>query len=401
VTNRPGPPFPPADVEFAPWPSFDEVQIEAVARVLRSGKVSYWTGDEGRQFEVEYARACGCRHGIALSNGTVALDCALHALEIPSGAEVITTPRTFIASASAAVLRGCIPVFADVDADSGNLTASTIEAALTPRTRAIVAVHLAGWPCDMDPIMALAGRHGLKVIEDCAQANGALYHGRPVGSLGHAGAFSFCQDKIITTGGEGGFLSTDDPEVWRRAWEYKDHGKNWEAIYQRRHGPGFRWLHESFGTNGRMTEMQAVLGRLQLARLPEWGDRRRRNMGRLLEAFRELPGLRVPVLPPTILHAAYKAYVYVRPEALQRGWDRDRILCAVQDTGVPCFSGTCSEIYREQAFAKAGLEPAAPLPVALELGDTSLMFPVHPTLSEEALDAMIRAVRRVMAEASR
>ena len=198
---------------FAPWPSFAEDEVEAAAAVLRSGNVNYWTGEEGHQFEAELAAFTGCKHAIALANGTVALELALYALGIGPGDEVVTTSRTFIASASCAVMRGALPVMADVDRDSQNITADTIRAALTPRTEAIIAVHLAGWPCDMDPIMELATSTGLKVIEDCAQAHGASYKGRPVGSMGDVAAFSFCQDKIMTTGGEGGMLTTNDAEA--------------------------------------------------------------------------------------------------------------------------------------------------------------------------------------------
>jgi len=367
----------------APWPYYAEDEIQAVTQVLQSGKVNYWTGEECRAFEREYAQAAGCRHAVALMNGTVALELALHALEIPAGSEVITTPRTFIASASAAVARGCIPVLADVDPESGNITAETIAQVITPKTRAIIVVHLAGWPCDMDPIMALAEKHGLKVIEDCAQANGATYKGQPVGGIGHVGCFSFCQDKIITTGGEGGMLTTNDARVWRRAWEYKDHGKSWDAVYHRQHAPGFRWLHESFGTNWRMTELQATIGRIQLRKLSEWTRIRLANMNALFNALEDHPALSVPRPGPAFGHAAYKAYVYLRLDRLKEGWTRDRIMVELNERNVPCFSGSCSEIYREKAFENANLGLPTPLPVAKRLGESSLMFLVHPGLTTE------------------
>lgn len=380
---------------FAPWPFYAEDEIEAVARLLRSGKVNYWTGPEARLFEREYAEASNCWHAIALMNGTVALELALHALAIPAGSEIITTPRTFIASASAIVARGCIPVLADVDPDSGNITAENIERAITTKTRGIIAVHLAGWPCDMDLIMDLAEKYGLKVIEDCAQANGATYKGRPVGSLGHVGCFSFCQDKIITTGGEGGMLTTNFEKVWRRAWEYKDHGKSWEAVYQREHAPGFRWLHESFGTNWRMTDMQAAIGRLQLQKLPEWTRIRQENMNRLLSVLDGHPLLRVPRPGKDFGHAAYKAYAYIRPERLAAGWTRDRIMQEIS-MRVPCFSGSCSEIYREKAFLDSPFGPKAALPVAQHLGETSLMFLVHPGITESQMGLTIRTTLNVL-----
>ena len=370
-------------------------------RVLLSNKVNYWTGNECREFEKEFAAWCGTRHAVALANGTLALDLALKALGIGPGDEVVVTPRTFIASVSCVVNAGAKPVFADVDADSGNLTSETIAKVLTPRTKAVICVHLAGWPCDMDPIMALAAQHGFKVIEDCAQAHGARYKGRSVGSIGHVGAWSFCQDKIMTTGGEGGMVTTNDESLWRKMWSYKDHGKSYAAVYEREHAPGFRWLHESFGTNWRMLEMQAVIGRLQLKKMPEWRALRESNALAIWAVCREFPALRVPQLPADMTHAYYKCYVYVDLAHLKDGWGRDRIVDEINKQGVPCFHGSCSEVYLEKAFADAGLQPSQPLPVARALGETSIMFLVHPTLRKQDVDATLLAVRNVMRMASK
>jgi dTDP-4-amino-4,6-dideoxygalactose transaminase len=389
----------PEDLSFAPWPSFSGDEVAAVSRVLESGKVNYWTGDEGRQFESEFAAYTGCRHAVALANGTLALELALQALGIGSGDEVITTSRTFIASASCAVTRGARPVTVDVDPVSQNLTADTVRAALTPRTREIIAVHLAGWPCDLDPLLDLAREHGLKLIEDCAQAHGARYKGRPVGSFGDAAAFSFCQDKIMSTGGEGGMLTTNDAGLWERAWAYKDHGKSFDAVYNRTHPPGFRWLHESFGSNWRLTEMQSAIGRLQLRKLDTWVATRRRHAATLNASFRDIPALRVTEPGTDYFHSYYKFYLFVRPERLLPGWNRDRIMTAICGRGIPCFSGSCSEIYREEAFVKEGWGPAERYPVAQQLGETSLMFLVHPILDDAAIAATCRAVAEVMAEA--
>ncbi|OMG55217.1 aminotransferase [Azonexus hydrophilus] len=384
---------------FSPWPSFSEEEADAVRSVLLSNRVNYWTGDHCRRFETEFADWCGCAHAVAVANGTVALELALRALGIGSGDEVIVTPRTFIASASCIVSLGAKPVFADVDKDSQNITAQTIEAVLTPRTKAVICVHLAGWPCDMDPIMALADRRGLKVIEDCAQAHGARYKGRPVGSIGHVGAWSFCQDKIMTTGGEGGMVTTQDEALWRTMWSYKDHGKSYQAVYEREHPAGFRWLHEGFGSNWRMIEMQAVIGRIQLQRMSEWSRKRTDNCQQIWACARELPGLRVPELPGDILHAAYKCYVFVEPVRLKAGWTRRRILDALNEVGIPCNQGSCSEIYLEKAFDNTGWRPEAPLPVAHELGETSMMFMVHPSLTQMEINETCVALRRVMNEA--
>lgn len=395
---------------FSPWPSFTEEEADAVRAVILSNRVNYWTGQECREFEREFAEWCGTRHAIALANGTLALDLALKALGIGPGDEVIVTPRTFIASVSCVVNAGAIPVFADVDRESGNLTAETIAAVLTPRTKAIICVHLAGWPCDMDPIMDLAERHGLKVIEDCAQAHGARYKGRSVGSIGHIGAWSFCQDKIMTTGGEGGMVTTNDPRLWSAMWSFKDHGKSWEAVYERQHPPGFRWVHDSFGTNWRMLEVQAVIGRIQLRKLPEWTARRNENAALLANACRRHSCVRVPdfVASTTVgvagsesVHAQYKFYVYLVPERMAPDWTRDRVVDEIVGHGVPCYQGSCSEVYREAAFDGTGLRPERALPVAHELGKNALMLLVHPTLTQLEMEKSCRILDNVLTSAER
>ncbi|HKJ87637.1 MAG TPA: DegT/DnrJ/EryC1/StrS aminotransferase family protein, partial [Gammaproteobacteria bacterium] len=336
---------------MTPWPHYETDEIEAVREVLSSGRVNYWNGDEGRAFEREFAAYCGAPYGVALANGTLALELALYALGIGEGDEVVVTPRTFLASASSIVLRGARPVFADVDPVSQNITPDTVREVLTERTRAILAVHLAGWPCEMAGLRALAEERGLKIIEDCAQAHGATSQGRPVGAWGDAAAFSFCTDKIMSIGGEGGMLLLQDEEAWRRAWSFKDHGKDWDAVYNRDHPPGFRWLHESFGTNWRLTEMQSAIGRIQLTKLDGWVARRRANAARLNETCRAFSSLRVTEPPAHVGHAYYKFYCFVRPERLRPAWDRDAVIAALQERGVPAMQGSCSEIYREQAFA--------------------------------------------------
>lgn len=382
------------------WPYFAPDEREAVDGVLASGKVNYWTGTESRRFEEEYAAYLGLEHAIALANGTLALELPLHMWGIGPGDDVVVTPRSFIASVSCAVLRGARPVFADVDPDSGNITAESIARALTPRTRAIIPVHLAGWPCEMDAIIQLASERGLKVLEDCAQSHGAFYRGRPVGSIADAGAFSFCQDKIITTIGEGGLLATADEQLWERSWSFKDHGKTWESVYERAHGPGFRWVHDRFGTNWRLTEPQSAVGRIQLRKLTGWVVERRKRAALLAERFADVAALRVPVIPAHIEHAHYKFYAYLRPQALKTGWSRDRVLAAIVEKNIPCFSGSCSEIYLERAFHGTGWAPPERLPVARELGETSLMFMVHPTLSLEFMHRVCDAVIEVLDEAS-
>jgi len=384
---------------FPPWPVFAQDEIDAAVMVLSSGKVNYWTGNECKIFEDEFASYFGRRYAVALANGTLALELALHALQIGPGDEVIVPSRTFIATASCVVLSGAKPVVVDIDPVSGNLTAETVAAAINEKTKAIIPVHMAGWPCDMDPLLALAERRGLHIIEDCAQSHGATYKGQLVGTFGICAAFSFCQDKIMTTGGEGGMLLTDDEEIWRRAWEYKDHGKSWDAVHRRTHPSGFRWLHESFGTNWRMTEMQAAIGRRQLKKLPEWLERRSTNAHYLIEKLASVPGLSVPKPRPDMGHAWYKLYALLQLDCLKAGWTQPKIIEAINAEGVPCMAGSCSEIYREKAFQSAAIAPEEALPLAQSMGQRTLMFMVHPTLGEQEMIDIAQAVSKVMSVA--
>lgn len=390
---------------FSPWPAFTEEEAGAVNAVLLSNEVNYWTGQECRKFEKEFAIFSETEYAVAVANGTVALDLAFNALGVGEGDEVVVTSRTFLASVSSIVNAGATPVFADVDPDTQNITAETVRAVLSPQSKAIVCVHLAGWPCDMDPIMALAKQHDLFVIEDCAQAHGARYKGRPVGSIGHIGAWSFCQDKIMTTGGEGGMVTTNDRELWSKMWSFKDHGKSWDAIYEREHPPGFRWLHESFGTNWRMMEMQAAIGRIQLQRMPEWQAIRSKYAKQIWSAASKLKNLRVPQFscegcdgscskPVGCEHAAYKCYVFVNGTEE----DRDAIMAQVNASGVPCFSGSCSEVYLEKAFDGKGWRPEHRLPVAKQLGETSLMFLCHPTLTQAEIDETCAVLETIVSQ---
>lgn len=384
---------------FAPWPNFENDEIDAAIRVLKSGKVNYWTGDECGLFEQEFAAKINCDYAITLANGTVALELALLSLGLNCNDEVIVPCRTFIASASCIVRIGAIPVMCDVDPVSQVMTAETMRNVLTPQTKAVIAVHLAGWPCDMDSINQLAKENSVVVIEDCAQAHGATYKNRPVGSLGDVAAFSFCQDKIITAGGEGGMLTTSSRELWERAWAYKDHGKSYEAVFNREHPAGFRWLHETFGTNMRMTEVQAAIGRKQFQKLDAWVEKRQGYADVLNKYLEEIPSLRVTTRFPDVGHSYYKYYVFVRQEYLKKDWNRQRILEAINAEGIPCFSGVCGEIYLEKAFA--GMRPQERLPVAQKLGETSLMFLVHPTLEKSDIDDTCTAVEKVMTAASK
>lgn len=392
--------------KFTNWPSFSKEEADKASEVLLSNKVNYWTGQEGRQFEKEFAHFSDSKYAVAVANGTLALDLALVALEVGArngGSErdeVIVTSRTFLASVSSIVTAGARPIFADVDANSQNITAESIEAVITKNSRAIIAVHLAGMPCEMDGLMALANKFGIKVIEDCAQAHGAKYKGKSVGSIGHIGAWSFCQDKIMTTGGEGGMVTTNDECLWKKMWAYKDHGKSWDAIYNKEHPPGFRWLHESFGTNWRLTEMQSAIGRIQLKRMLDWTKKRNANAALIESILTKFDCIRIVEVPDYIDHAQYKYYAFIKPELLSEGWTRDRIINEINTLGVPCFQGSCSEVYLEKAFDNKDLRPKKSLPIAKDLGETSLMFLVHPTLTKIEMSEICGAINQVMNKAT-
>ena len=366
------------------WPAYAEDEIEAVVRVLRSGKVSQWTGPEVFAFQDACTERFGGGHGIALANGSLALELALRAWGIGPGDEVVVTPRSFVASAYCAMLVGATPVFADVDPDSGNINAETIARVLTERTRAIIPVHLAGWPADMPAIMALARSRGIRVLEDCAQAQGAAIGRKSVGSFGDAAAFSFCQDKIMSTGGEGGLLTFRDRSEWEWSWSFKDHGKSWDKVNTPPVHPGlFRWLHDGVGTNWRLTGPQAAIGLAQLAKLDEWTRLRTRNARIWIEALRDVPGLRVPLPGPEITHAFYKLYFYVDAPAGEAGRLRTEILLRAGEAGLRVFSGSCSEMYLEESFRDL---PKPDCPVARAMTGNSLMVEVHPTLRPELLE---------------
>ena len=383
------------NTQFSPWPSFTDEEANAIQRVLLSNKVNYWTGQECREFEREFAEWTGARYAVALANGTLALDLALKVLEVGTGDDVIVTPRTFLASVSTVVTAGSNPIFADVDLNSQNITAESIEAVLTPKTKAVIVVHLAGMPADMDPIMELSAKHGFYVIEDCAQAHGARYKGRSVGTIGQVGTWSFCQDKIMTTGGEGGMVTTNDAKLWSQMWSYKDHGKSFDSVYKKEHPAGFCWVHDSFGTNWRMMEIQAVIGRIQLKRMSSWAQARRSNAAKLDDAVKDIQLIRRVTVPSDLVHAEYKHYFFVQPEHFSSGWNRDRMIEEINKRGVPCYQGSCSEVYLEKAFDDTPWRPTERLPNAKVLGETSLMMLVHPTLIESEIDKSAQVLRDV------
>tara|TARA_B100001989_G_scaffold234276_1_gene194736 strand:- start:1932 stop:3113 length:1182 start_codon:yes stop_codon:yes gene_type:complete len=392
-------------MKVSTWPYFSREEINNVGFILDSGKVNYWTGNETKKFEKEFTKFSNTSYSIALANGSLALHAAYLSVGLSKGSEFITSPRTFIATTSTGVLLGGIPKFADVDLKSGCITAETIEPLINSKTKAISVVHFGGWPADMESICRLASSYNIPVIEDCAQAHGASIkingEFKSVGSFGDVAAWSFCQDKIISTGGEGGMISTNKKIIHDQIWSYKDHGKSLEKVNKKDHPVGFRWLHDDFGTNFRITEIQSAIGLYQLGKIKEWNQIRTKNAEILANKLKKLSIVRISLPPENLRHAWYKFYCYLNDEALSDGWTRDRIINEINDQGFPAFHGGCSEIYLEESFKKYGFFPEKRLKNARKLGETSLMFLVHPTITKEQMENYSNLIKEVLIKATK
>ena len=389
-------------MELSSWPFYTKEEIRGVQKVLNSGKVNYWTGNETKFFEEEFAKYIGVNFSVAFANGTLALSAAYLALGIKKGDEIITTPRTFIATSSTILLLGAKPIFADVDINSGNITAESIKPLINQSTKAISVVHLGGWPADMESISRLAKDNGLLILEDCSQAHGASIKDKKIGSFGDIATWSFCQDKIISTGGEGGMVTTNSESLYKKIWSLKDHGKSLDLIKKNSYNShSFKWVHEDLGTNCRLTEMQSCIGRIQLKNLNKTNSIRKRNAYILINQLKDIPLIRIPVPPENIVHAWYKFYVYIKKENLKSNWDRERIIIQLNKFGAKAFSGSCSEIYLEKCFKNKNASPKERLTSARILGDTSLMFLVHPTIREKEMKKYAQIIKEVLLKAAK
>ena len=390
----------------APWPVIDEQGKEAVLCVLESGKINYWTGEETKKFEEEFAAYCDVPYALAVSNGTLALELALRACGIGEGDEVIVPSRTFIATAGSVAAVGATPVVCDIDPNTNNMSALDVAKVLTPRTKAIIAVHLGGYPAPMDELHDLAKQVDAYMLEDCAQAHGATYRGRKVGSLGDAGCFSFCQDKIMPLG-EGGMITFHNKKMYERAWSYRDHGRSLEKMQAAAEQPSssFKWLTDSFGSNARMGEMEGALGRVMLRALPQYHAQRTVHAYQLVNVMNELSGVEPLILSNAeraegSAHAFYRLYARIDTSALVEGWSRDRILAELNTLGVPVQYGSCALIGREKAFEGFAASQLSEWPQAQKVHENSLAFLVHPTLTEADIEGIGAALAQVMHQAT-
>jgi dTDP-4-amino-4,6-dideoxygalactose transaminase len=358
-----------------PWPYFSEEMIQAAMEPLRTGQVNYWTGRVGMEFEQKFADWVGTRFGISTSNGTSALHVALASLGVGPGDEVITPSYTFIASSFCVLQAGAVPVFADVERETHTLSPESIRACLSPRTKAIIAVHLYGCMCDMDPIMQIAREHNLFVIEDCAQAHGGVYKGKKAGSIGHCNAFSFCQSKHFTTGGEGGCTVTDDEDVAWRCRSFRDHGYDVsERLRLLELEEKLPYIHNTWGYNYRMTEMQSAIGLECLKVLDNWNlANRRRNAAILDEALADEPYIwRLPVNTPERQNAYWLYPIILDTDKLRV--DARAFFKAVAAEGVPAGPVLWPQCYQEKVYQEHN-------------GPTALRYPFEdPNTRPEAVD---------------
>ncbi len=382
-------------------------QIKKVSQVLKKNKTNYWTGSECKNFEKEFSDYHNTKYSIAVSNGSVALEIALKALNLKKTDSVIVTPRSFIISASCVLNLGLKPIFADID-DNGNLSIEGIKKVYKKSVKAIIVVHLNGLSCNLDPILKFAKKNKIFLIEDCSQAHGAIYKGRKVGSFGSISTWSFCQDKIISTGGEGGMISTNNKKLWLKCWTLKDHGKNYKSTFHKKHKTEFKWLHDDYGSNYRMTEMQAVIGREQLKSLNEQIKKRNLVANLYLKSLKDYY-LKYDILKKpnfdfqinftkkkskksnTYLHAFYRLNLFINKNRI----NQNKLIKELKKKKINCGVGSCPEIYREKIFKKLKLFPKKRLLNAKLLGETSLIFPINPYKSLNKVKNEIYVINKV------
>jgi sugar O-acyltransferase (sialic acid O-acetyltransferase NeuD family) len=388
------------------WPQYTEKMINNVSEILKSGKVNQWTGNKVKEFEKKYAEYFGVKWAIAVTNGTVAIDLCLRAIGLQHGDEVIVTPRSFLASATAISTCGGIPVFVDVDINTQNITLDNIKKGISKKTKAVILVHLAGITCDCEEIVEWCHKHHIYVIEDCAQCHGAKYNNKYAGTFGDINAWSFCQDKIISTGGEGGMVTTNNEELFKKAWSYKDHGKNYDKILDEnsdlfKNEPPragfFRNVHDSIGTNFRMTEIQASLGLDSLELLDEWIQIRRKNAKQLSECLKKYHFLEVLEYNEKYYHCYYKYYFYVKDSILGHKQIRDFIIQEFIKAGISAIQGSCSEIYKEGGYKNLENHRVAMDCVnARNIIDRCVLLQTDPTYTEIVMEDFIKKIDSVL-----
>ena len=374
------------------WPFITDKMCSEVNKILKSGKLNQWNNNKVNEFEKKFSEYINSNYAVAVFNGTVALELCIKTLDLKLNDEVIVTPRTFIASGSCCAWLGLKPVFVDVDINSQNITLDSIKSAITEKTKAVILVHLAGWPCELEEIVNFCRNKGIYIIEDCAQAHGAKYNNKSVGTWGDINAWSFCQDKIITTGGEGGMVTTNNADLYKRAWSLKDHGKDYDTVFNKEHPPGFRWLHKNIGTNWRMMPIQAVIGIEALNLLDDWVNHRRMIANIYNENLKDISGVRLTLPPENIYHSYYKYYFFI--ESANFNISRDEIIDKINDKNIFCQVGSCSEIYKE--IALQDFKPSKKLINAKKLFETAILLKCDPTITKDIAMRNINDIKSIL-----
>ncbi|MDA8840899.1 DegT/DnrJ/EryC1/StrS aminotransferase family protein [Gammaproteobacteria bacterium] len=388
------------DKKYA-WPSFSAGESKIVSDVLRSNKVNYLFGDNGAKFEKGFSDFSQTKYALAVANGTLALDLCLRSLHLKKGDEVLVTSRSYVASASSIALLGAVPVWCDVDLNSQNIDISEIEKNYSKKTRAILCVHFAGFPCDMDKITSFAKSKNIFVIEDCAQAHGARLNGRSVGSFGHISAWSFCNDKIMSLGGEGGMVTTNSKHFHQFISSFNNHGKNLKKYYSSKKHKNFPYIHDSLGSNYRLTEMQSALGIYQLSKMKSWHALRKRNAQVFIDSVADLKIAITPTISSSIQHAWYKLYITLDPKLFKKSISREFVIENLNQHLVPCSFGGSGEIYREKAFKNISYLKSGTLKNASFLEKNSIILQVHPTISINEIKRRAKILKLVLIRAQK
>ncbi len=340
------------------WPQHSKKEIYKVLQILKNGNTNYLFGNEGIEFEKEFAEFSNSKYAVALSNGTVALDLAIKSLNLKKNSEIIVTPRSFIASASCILLNNLKPKFIDVDKNTHNITLEQISKSINKNTSAIICVHLGGMPCNMIEIMKFAKQNDLFVIEDCAQAHGAKIENRSVGSFADISTWSFCYDKIISTGGEGGMITTNNKKLYDFCWSYKDHGKNKKKyVTAKKIKDGkFKFLHDTLGNNFRLTEIQSGLGRIQLMKINQNIKRRNKFSKFIVNKLKDSKIYSFQNSNFSYQHAYYRLYINLNKNHILPKINNIKFINFLLEKNIICGSGSSSEIYKEKCFKNIKVE---------------------------------------------
>ncbi len=377
------------------WPHYSNRIANLVKKTILSGKVNYWTGNLCEKFENKFSKFIDVKYCCSISNASVGLEIALNALDIKKNDEVIVPSRTYITSASAILRVNAKPIFADIEKNSLNIDINSIKKNINRNTKAIICVHLAGYPCDMENILKIAKKNNLKVIEDCSQAHGAMIKNRSVGSFGDISVWSFCNDKIISTGGEGGMIACNNKTIYKKIWSIKDCGRSYDKIRKKTTKVGYRWLYDSIGTNFRMTEMQAAIGILQLKELKSYLKKRNRNANILRNALKKINFIDFQNVDKKLYHAYYRFTILVNKTKIKKGNSRDTILKQLINNKIPATVGVCPELYKEKVFHKFRKKYTDKY-YAKEVGKNIICFSVDPSISEKNMQSISNKIKRIM-----